>query len=88
MYQLTLTKGERDAFDWVGNRYAAGEVARLLLDCMSEDDEWDSEGDLVFKVPEHVAWEISSLAEEEDFQWPCFAPELSSKMNDFCQSIV
>ncbi len=56
MYHLTLTKGERDAFDWVGNRYVAGEVARLLLDCMPEGVEWDDEGEIVFAVPEHVAF--------------------------------
>jgi hypothetical protein len=88
MYQLTLTKGERDAFDWVGNRYAAREIARLLLGCMEEGVEWDNEGEIVFSVPEHVAWEINRLAEEEDYLWPCFAPELSSKLNAFCQAIV
>jgi hypothetical protein len=88
MYQLILTKGERDAFDWVGNRYAAGDVAKLLLDCMPEDAEWDSEGEILFSVPEHVAWEINTLAEEEEHQWPCFAPDLASKMNVFCQAIV
>jgi hypothetical protein len=88
MYHLTLTKGERDAFDWVGNRYAAGEVAKLLLDCMPADAEWDDEGEIEFTVAEHVAWEINSLAEEEEYQWPCFAPDLASKMNTFCQAIV
>lgn len=88
MYKLVLTKGEREAFDWVGNRYAAGEVARLLLDCMSEESAWDDEGEIVFTVPEHVAWEINRLAEEEEYLWPCFAPSLSRKMNDFCQAIV
>ena len=88
MYRLTLTKGERDAFDWVGNRYAAGEVARLLRDCMAADAEWDDEGDILFAVPEHVAWEINRLAEDEEYLWPCFAPGLSSKLNAFCQAIV
>jgi hypothetical protein len=88
MYQLLLTKAERDAFDWVGDRYAAGEVARLLLDCMPEDAAWGDEGEIVFTVPEHVAWEINRLAEEEEYLWPCFAPDLSRKLNDFCQAIV
>jgi hypothetical protein len=88
MYKLRLTKEEREAFDWVGNRYAAGDVARLLLGCMSEDAAWDDEVEIVFTVPEHVAWEINRLAEEEEYLWPCFASDLARKLNDFCQAIV
>jgi hypothetical protein len=29
------------------------------------------------QIPEHVAWEIRELAEEEDFSWACFAPALA-----------
>ena len=88
MYQLTLTSGERDAFDWVGDRYAAGDVARLLLDCMPEDAAWGEEGDVVFAVPEHVAWGMNDLAEQEEYLWPCFSEALADKMNAFCQAIV
>ena len=34
MYSLTLTADERQAFDWVGDRYNSGKVADLLLDCI------------------------------------------------------
>ena len=30
MYDLTLTADERQAFDWVGDRYNSGKVADLL----------------------------------------------------------
>lgn len=43
MYSLTLTGEERDAFDWVGNRYSTGDdVADILKSCIPEreDDEW------------------------------------------------
>ena len=30
MYNLTLTADERQAFDWVGDRYNSGKVADLL----------------------------------------------------------
>jgi hypothetical protein len=42
--------------------------------------EWDDDGDLMFQIPERVAWEINELAEEEGYSWACFAPAL----NDFC----
>jgi hypothetical protein len=29
------------------------------------------------RIPEHVAWEIRELAEEEDFSWACIAPALA-----------
>ena len=90
-YPLTLARSERDAFDWVGDRYCAGDVARLLrCECKRTpaEAEWDDPGDLTFNVPEHVSWQIRDLAEAEDFLWPCFAPELTHKMNDFCLAIV
>ena len=31
MYSLTLTADERQAFDWVGDRYNSGKVADLLM---------------------------------------------------------
>jgi hypothetical protein len=90
-YQLTLTQSERHAFDWVGDRYCAGDVSRLLLTkCQRQPDiaEWDDTEDITFLVPEHVAWQIRDLAEEEEFLWPCFAPELTNKLNEFCFNIV
>ena len=69
MYSLTLTADERRAFDWVGDRYNSGKVADLLLDCIPEDVEWGDDGEITFQIPEHVAWEIRELAEEEDHSW-------------------
>ncbi len=88
MYTLTLTADERRAFDWVGDRYNSGKVARLLTDCIPEDREWSDDADITFTIPEHVAWEINELAEEEDHTWACFAPSLAGKLNDLCWSIV
>ncbi len=87
MYSLMLTAEERRAFDWVGDRYSAGKVTGLLLDCIPEDRAWSDDGDIT-PIPEHVEWEIRDLAEEEDFSWACFAPQLVSKVNDLCWSIV
>ena len=88
MYSLTLTADERRAFDWVGHRYNGGKVADLLMGCIPEDREWDDGGDITFQIPEHVAWQINELAEEEGYSWACFTPALAAKLNDFCWSIV
>lgn len=87
-YTLTLTKAERAAFDWVGDRYAAGAIATILARCCTGYKSWDDEGDVDFVVQEHMAWEIHTLAEEEECEWPCFAPSLASKMSEFLMRIV
>lgn len=88
MYTLTLTKGEREAFDWVGYRYAAGEISGILRNHLPSDQEWHNPGNITFTIPEWAAWEIDTLATKEDHTWPCFGPGLKSKMNTFCNSIV
>lgn len=92
MYRLTLTQSERQAMDWVDRRYSNGDELFTLLWCESELDceefDWDSEHDLTFIVPEHVAWQIRENAEQEDGFWPCFAPEFADKMQAFVDSIV
>jgi hypothetical protein len=88
MYSLTLTADERQAFDWVGDRYNSGKVADLLLGWLPDDREWGDDGDITFHIPEHVAWEINELAEEADYSWACFAPALAAKLNDLCWGIV
>jgi hypothetical protein len=89
MYTLTLTRTERRAFDWVGDRYLAGRVAVLLIGCIPDGQpEWDEDGDIIFTIPEHIAWEIRDLAEEEDYSWPCFSPDLATKLNDLCGNIT
>jgi hypothetical protein len=89
LYTLTLTADERREFDWVGDRYNAGAVAHLLVGCIPEGSpEWGDDGEITFMIPEHLAWEINELAEEEDFSWPCFAPDLAGKLNDLCWGVV
>jgi hypothetical protein len=88
MYTLTLIADERRAFAWAGDRYNSREVADLLIDCIPKDREWDDQRDITFLIPEHVAWEINQLVEEEDYTWTCFASALVAKLNGFCWSIV
>ena len=88
-YRLTLTRAERDAFDWVGDRNAAGEIARILGDCPeSPEAGWDDEGPVTFAVSEVSAWRIRDLAEAEDFAWPCFDAELAERLDAFLAAIV
>jgi hypothetical protein len=90
-YQLTLTRDERRAFDWVGDRYHAGTISDLLrMYCTVTDDAfgWDDDVTLTYVVPEWVAWQINDLAELENHAWPCFGEELKAKMVDFCGKIV
>jgi hypothetical protein len=89
LYTLTLTADERRAFDWVGDRYNAGAVADLLRDCIPDGQpEWEDDGEIVFTLPEHVAWRVRDLAEDEGNAWPCFATALAGKLNDLCWGIV
>ena len=89
MYTLTLTASERRAFDWVGHRYASGEVASILQrECTRPDAEWESEENIAFSVPESLAWQIRELADTENHCWPCFGEKLVAKMNRFLDAVV
>lgn len=90
VYSLTLTQEERNAIDFVGYRYATGDdLFRLLMECeWTPEEDWDCYIPLTFEVPEHIAWQICDLAEEEDNLWPLFSEEFASKMQTFVDSIV
>jgi hypothetical protein len=89
-YTLTLDRGEREAFGWVGDRYGAtgDDCAELLRSCLPDGAEWDQEGPITFDLPQHVAWQIGKLAEQEDGYWPCFSRLLADKMQALVDSIV
>lgn len=90
MYTLTLTQGERRAIDWIGDRYAHGNdlYYRLWHDstAVPDDADWDSPADITFTVPENVAWQIQEIVKADNLA--CFAPELVSKLQEFCDRIV
>lgn len=88
-YQLTLTRDERKAIDWIGNRYGHGDdLFHALVVCDNTGGNWDDPIDITYTIPESVAWTIQDIGEECDYQWDCFAPELASKLDQFCQKIV
>jgi hypothetical protein len=89
MYTLTLTRAERRAFTWIGNRYSNGHDMEVILwECYNGDVEWDDDADITFRIPENRAWEIADLAAQDDNTWPCFSDELYYKMTDFIHKIV
>jgi hypothetical protein len=95
MYELTLTKADRDAIDWIGNRYWHGsDLFDLLVTCDTDQDDhpelapWQTDGDVTFKIPESVAWEMRDKANEIDWLFDCFSDEFSQKLTDFLLVVV
>lgn len=87
-YKLTLTKGERDAIDWVGHRYRHGdEFYKLLMGCtqVPDDADWDDERGIEYTIPEHTAWTMGEIIDEG---LDCFADEFRSKLYTFRNRIV
>lgn len=90
---LTLTKAERAAMDWVGGRYSHGfALCEFLCDCQTnrddEDDIWDYDGDVTFTVPEHLAWSIVDIINEDDQSLACFAGPFADKLREFANNVV
>lgn len=90
-YTLTLTKSERDAMDWVGERYRHGdELGNLLDKNCPEASEWSEDNDITFTIPEHVAWEMREIIEGDDgrFNLDCFRSGLCAKLIKFWEGVV
>jgi hypothetical protein len=81
-YRLTLTRDERSAIDWIGDRYWNGDtLSDLLWSDYEGDVEWDDDKDITFSVPWDKAQEIAEYVEDEFI--PCFDDELTKKINMF-----
>jgi len=88
MYKLVLTAEDRQAIDFVGDRYGHGYTLFLeLVSCMDDSEDWDSHVDIEFTIPEHVAWRCQSLIEEDPYL-SCLGEELKSKLINLSESIV
>ena len=94
-YKLTLTKEDRKAIDWIGDRYSGAPALFRAWQRVETDENraWNDDGDFNLVIPEHVAWDIRQAADEDaqgDYAslWPCFAPSLRDKLNAFLDSIV
>lgn len=93
MYELTLTSSERQAIDFVGDRYPEGDDLFKLLwhksNCLP-GVEWESKDDIAFTIPEHIAWQIKDTLEHADSNYGAalFASEFREKLMKFCERIV
>jgi len=90
MYSLVLSASEREAMAWVGFRYATGDETMAVLSQCIKDPEasWDDPGDVHFEIPEHKAWNLQELWEQEDMLFPCFSSALATKLLEFAGRIV
>lgn len=92
MYKLILTSVQRQAIDWVGYRYSHGDRLREALgrgiatNLDGGEIEWDEPGAIKFLLPEHVAWEICELIEEDGLA--CFGEDLVRTMLELQRSVV
>ena len=88
MYTLTLTKDERKAIDWIGDRYPIGhDFYKLLIQAIPEDMEWGCDDDITFQIPENLAWLMAEIIECED-SIACLSGSLVSKLWEFSSKIV
>ena len=89
MYTLTLTESERNAIDWMHGRSAIGDIKRVLISCLHEDISWHDDGNIIFEIPEYLAWEMQAIREENGREtWTCLSDGLVSKFEEFLGKIV
>jgi hypothetical protein len=87
MYTLILSADERAAIDFCGYRYPHGDELQRLLNIESESDPevcWSDNQDILFTIPEYVAWQIRNIGEDDNYLWCCFGPNMRLKMSEFC----
>ncbi len=94
-YQLTLTKSERSAINWIGYRYSHGDdLYKLLCEAkwsvIEEPDtleiDWDYQGSITFTLNESLMWEVCDLLEDSHYE--CFSGDLQTKFLNFVGSVV
>lgn len=95
-YTLRLTAGELDSLGWLADRgYFPGEI----FDKMQPPDDWctdangfyvpDESGEILYVIPEHVAWSLPELEREDpDAYLACMGEPLLSKVLALAESIV
>lgn len=91
-YTLRLTKEDRKAIDFVGGRYSHGyDLYKLLWSSevtKLPDCDWDAETEIVFGIPEHIAFQIQEAADENEHRWELFGSELVMKLETLLGKIV
>ena len=88
MYKLLLTMSDISFLEWARDKYCVGDILPLIWDWRREK----TNGDFIFQIPEHIAWEVRELIEEdtEDLEGivPCAGKELSDKLILWAMEVI
>jgi hypothetical protein len=101
-YTLTLSRGEREALEWVGHRdWTGGPLYDILnsegvlwdganpyVDDGDWEGYWRNSQDITFTLPEYKAWEIRELWEEAGELIPHLDSDFTHKLFDLFNEIV
>jgi hypothetical protein len=88
MYEIELTNHELRTLDWLASRGYWSQEAYLHLH-LADDEEEDVLPDVprIWNIPEHAAWDILEICNEEGYL-ACCGGELLDKLLVLEQSIV
>lgn len=92
MYFMTLTKSDRQAIDWIGDRYSHGSDLKKILESeevkATPDQPWDSDLAITYHLPEYKAWELQEIVEEGNLDCINLASNLAQQLTQLILSIV
>ena len=92
MYFMTLTKDDRQAIDWIGDRYSHGSDLKKILESeevkTSPDADWESDLDITYHLPEYKAWELKEIVEEGNLDCINLGSNLAQQLTQLILSIV
>ena len=71
MYQLELTEADRRTIAFVGGRYSWSEAIDRLVP--------EVEGETVYQLPEHIAWELAEAFESDTEGGHSYFPMLDQR---------
>jgi hypothetical protein len=88
VYTLTLTHEDRTSLVWIGHRYSHGNDLLSILNKCDYDYAPDQCDVQVYKIPEHLAWELQEKINADDLA--CIDPrsDLYRKLRTFADSVI
>jgi hypothetical protein len=81
MKYLTLDASERQAIDWIGDRYSHGDDLFRALCQTTMNDEWDGNCDVTFECDDVTFLPIKVAILGDHLE--CFSPKFHNKLWDF-----
>lgn len=88
MYKLSLTLQDISFLEWAYNKYCVGDILPLISEYGIEP----SCSTVTYTIPEHTAWEVRRLIEEDTEEFkssvPCASKEISDKLILWAMEIV